>query len=482
MALPANVNTGFVKGTFLDFAGNAITGTVTFSPAPSLVLDAGSTPPVTMLPQPVVVNLVDGAFVQELVATDDTDLNPSGWTYSVSFKLKAGAANVTVPSFPIAVPQGLVGAAVDLALVAPITSSGGVLITRGVGVPPTDGVTPGWVVTLDDDGTTIIWAAPPAGTGGGSVASTDITDSTAVGRAVLVAVDAAAARSALGLAAVAATGVYGDLTGVPSLQPLDADLTAIAAIATTTYGRNLLALAAQVDLMALLSAATTTAQGIVELATNTETTTGTDAVRATTPAGVKAAIDAAVANLINSAPGTLDTLGEIATALHADESTASALATTVAGKLAKASNLADVANAATALANLGGVPSTRTVAGKALSANITLALADLTAPAADFSMNTHKITNVVDPTGLQDAATKNYVDNGLADKLDSANLLSEALTQFTALMVPVAYASGWPALPSGLTTNADVGFHFIGGPSTDPPPAVSGPAVWDATS
>jgi hypothetical protein len=97
-------------------------------------------------------------------------------------------------------------------------------------------------------------------------------------------------------------------------------------------------------------------------------------------------------------------------------------------------------------------------------------------------MNTHKITNVVDPTGLQDAATKNYVDNGLADKLDSANLLSEALTQFTALMVPVAYASGWPALPSGLTTNADVGFHFIGGPSTDPPPAVSGPAVWDATS
>jgi hypothetical protein len=35
----------------------------------------------------------------------------------------------------------------------------------------------------------------------------------------------------------------------------------------------------------------------------------------------------------------------------------------------------------------------------------------LTAPTADFSMNTHKITGLVDPTGAQDAATKNYVDS-----------------------------------------------------------------------
>jgi hypothetical protein len=47
-------------------------------------------------------------------------------------------------------------------------------------------------------------------------------------------------------------------------------------------------------------------------------------------------VDTAIANLVNSAPGTMDTLGEIATLLAADESTASALATTVAGKVAKA--------------------------------------------------------------------------------------------------------------------------------------------------
>jgi hypothetical protein len=45
----------------------------------------------------------------------------------------------------------------------------------------------------------------------------------------------------------------------------------------------------------------------------------------------------AVANLVNSAPTTLDTLGEIATALQADESAAAALTTTVAGKASQSS-------------------------------------------------------------------------------------------------------------------------------------------------
>lgn len=43
-------------------------------------------------------------------------------------------------------------------------------------------------------------------------------------------------------------------------------------------------------------------------------------------------INTAINNLINSAPGTLDTLGEIATRLATDESGLSALVTTVAGK------------------------------------------------------------------------------------------------------------------------------------------------------
>lgn len=71
-------------------------------------------------------------------------------------------------------------------------------------------------------------------------------------------------------------------------QPLDSDLTNIAALTTTAYGRAFLTLANQAALMALLSSASSTAQGIVELATDAETITGTDTARATTPANIAA--------------------------------------------------------------------------------------------------------------------------------------------------------------------------------------------------
>src|SRR5215831_15551090 len=66
-----------------------------------------------------------------------------------------------------------------------------------------------------------------------------------------------------------------------------------------------------------------------------------------------------------------------------------------------------------------GTASMRTLgagAQQAMPGNRTLDA--ITAPAADVSMNTHKVTNVVDPTNPQDAATKAYVD-ALQQGLDS---------------------------------------------------------------
>ncbi len=64
-------------------------------------------------------------------------------------------------------------------------------------------------------------------------------------------------------------------------------------------------------------------------------------------------VHALITDLLGSAPANLDTLQEIAAQLATDESAVSALTTTVAGKLAKASNLADLVDAAIARANLG---------------------------------------------------------------------------------------------------------------------------------
>lgn len=66
-------------------------------------------------------------------------------------------------------------------------------------------------------------------------------------------------------------------------QPLDADLTSIAALSTTTYGRAFLTLAAQANLMALLASATETVAGIAEIATQLETDAATDDARIVTP-------------------------------------------------------------------------------------------------------------------------------------------------------------------------------------------------------
>jgi len=77
-----------------------------------------------------------------------------------------------------------------------------------------------------------------------------------------------------------------------------------------------------------LPSASLTAVGGVELATTGETTTGTDATRAVTPAGVQAAIDA----LVGGAPGALDTLNELAAAINDDASYASTITTALALK------------------------------------------------------------------------------------------------------------------------------------------------------
>jgi hypothetical protein len=67
----------------------------------------------------------------------------------------------------------------------------------------------------------------------------------------------------------------------------------------------------------------------------------------------KAYVDAAVAALLNSAPGALDTLDELAAALGDDANFAATVTTALATKLVKSANLSDLTDASAARTNLG---------------------------------------------------------------------------------------------------------------------------------
>lgn len=80
----------------------------------------------------------------------------------------------------------------------------------------------------------------------------------------------------------------------------------------------------------------------------------TNTTQIATMAALKAAIDDLKSTLMGGAPSAaLDTLLELGNQLLTDESVVAALTTTVAGKLAKVSNLSDLTDAAAARGNLG---------------------------------------------------------------------------------------------------------------------------------
>lgn len=163
MALPGNVGTGTVTGNLMDSLGNPTEGTVTFIPSFTRLVNVTAVPALVILPKPVTVTLSAGGFTTSLVATDDADNNPTGWTYKVSFKLTGS----TVADFHIAVPENSLQ---DLATLAPVGSANGVLITRGPGVP--DGGTTGQVlakVSADDLDTA--WVDQTGGGGGEALTS-----------------------------------------------------------------------------------------------------------------------------------------------------------------------------------------------------------------------------------------------------------------------------------------------------------------------
>ena len=117
MALPNNLTTITVTGTYIDIAGNPIAGQVRFTPRAVL---KNTTSNIILINSSITVTLnSSGAFSQALVATDDTDAAPLNFTYQVEEAFIGGR------TYDILLPSATVGGTLDLADVAPAVPDDG---------------------------------------------------------------------------------------------------------------------------------------------------------------------------------------------------------------------------------------------------------------------------------------------------------------------------------------------------------------------
>ena len=188
-----------------------------------------------------------------------------------------------------------------------------------------------------------------------------------------------------------------------------------------------------------------TMSGDITMGSNT--VTGLAAPSATTDAATKGYVDTSVANLVDSAPGTLDTLNELAAALGDDPDFATTVTDSIATKLPLAGGTmtGDIvlgSNKATSTAT-PATNDTLTRKGYVDTQDaLKLSLSGGTMSGA-IAMGTNKITGLGDPTANQDAATKVYVDTADALKLNlSGGTLSGNLAlssnNITGLATPTA--------------------------------------------
>jgi hypothetical protein len=131
----------------------------------------------------------------------------------------------------------------------------------------------------------------------------------------------------------------------------------------------------------------------------------------TTQIATTAYVQAEIAELIDTAPGALDTLNELAAALGDDANFSTTVTTALGTKLPLAGGTmsGEIAMGTSKITGLG-TPTASTDAATKAYADTMLPLAGGTMSGA-IAMGTNKITGVGDPTNAQDVVTKYYLDN-----------------------------------------------------------------------
>ena len=170
-------------------------------------------------------------------------------------------------------------------------------------------------------------------------------------------------------------------------------------------------------------------------------------------AATKNYVDTEVAALVDSAPGTLDTLNELADALGDDPNFSTTITNQIATKLALAGGTMTgaIAMGTSKITGMGDPTANQDAATKAYTDTndaLKLNLSGGTMSGA-IAMGTNKITGAGDPTSAQDVATKNYIDTLFGSTSSAATSASAAATSAT------ASASSATASASSATASAN---------------------------
>ena len=194
-------------------------------------------------------------------------------------------------------------------------------------------------------------------------------------------------------------------------------------------------------------------------------------------AATKKYVDDEVANLVDSSPGTLDTLNELAAALGDDPNFSTTITNSIATKLPLAGGTMTgaIAMGDSKITGLGTPTTDSDASTKAYvdtQRDTRLALAGGTMTGA-IAMSTNKITGLGTPTADADAANKKYIDDIFGDTSDAATSAANAATSATNAATSATNASTSATAAATSATNAAASYdsfddRYLGAKASSP--------------
>jgi hypothetical protein len=189
-----------------------------------------------------------------------------------------------------------------------------------------------------------------------------------------------------------------------------------------------------------------TMTGAIDLGTNKITNLGTPS--ASGDAATKGYVDTQVSNLVDAAPGALDTLNELAAAINDDANFSTTITNSIATKLSLSGGTMTgaIAMGTNKITGLGTPTSSADAATKDY-ADGKLALTGGTL-SGNLSLGNNKITSLGDPSASSDAVNKSYIDtlfgstsSAATSATSAANSASAAATSATSASTSASSAS-----------------------------------------